>query len=529
MRPDDGSGPVERRRVGVDGLTEIRHRDVVIVGGGIAGVAIAELLARRSSLSVMLLERAPELGTGSSGRIEGWFHTGALYSGTDDGQTFLNCVNSLEDLINHYSPHFPGRCNMVLQEAGPGLWVPAAKAAGDGWFHAAPVYYILPRADSPDIRLSRFRNDALYLEIHRQRVLSRLEAAYGTRHSWRNGGRCVAPRYDQIEAPAENAASLVDASGVLHDLCFRFDQSFGLPEAAYDAIRSHDVPMDSGAILRDLVSSALARGVDVETGVDVDRLVTDRSTPPRLDSLRCRRADGSGLHVRARLFVFAIGAGFAEHLHELGLRARLRQSKSTMVVVSPALDVPSFARMSLRERFHFNHLVQRGIVDGRIVSYSMLANSGYSVDETPEERGASEIDTLLNSAERYFGGEALYGRRLFAYDCVKTEFVSEDDEKRRYSYWIEGDPASNWLAVLPGKFSFFPTVAHQACLRIKEMLDFKDAATALVEAESAEHRARVAHLVAPPYPLQILADMTAAARCSGPPSGSLRGCDARSF
>src|SRR5262249_61143277 len=103
--------------------------------------------------------------------------------------------------------------NMVLQEAGPGLWVPAAKAAGDGWFHAAPVYYILPRADSPDIRLSRFRNDALYLEIHRQRVLSRLEAAYGTRHSWRNGGRGVAPRHDHVAAAAAGAGSRVGDAG----------------------------------------------------------------------------------------------------------------------------------------------------------------------------------------------------------------------------------------------------------------------------------------------------------------------------
>jgi FAD dependent oxidoreductase len=456
----------------------------------------------------MLLDRAPSLGTGSSGKIEGWLHTGALYSGADDGQTFLNCVNSLEDLINHYAPHFSGRCNMGLRETRPGQFAPAVRPADGGWFHPEPVYSVLPTDDSPDIQQSRFRNDALYLEIQRQRVLSRLEAAYGSRHNWRQDGGCVAPRYDQIEMPAdaEGASSVRDTSGILRDLCLRFDQSFGLPETRCDILRTPDVTMDSGAILRDLVASGLSGGVDFETGVTVQRLVTDRSMPPRLDSLRCRRQDGTALHVRARLFVFAMGAGFGEHLQGFGLQARLRETRSAMVVVSPALEGPSFARMSLRERFHFNHLVQRGRVGDRLMSYSMLANSGYAMADAADERGTVDIDTLLDSAERYFGSEALYGRRLFSYDCVKTEFISTEDEKRRYSYWIEVDPAGRWLAVLPGKFSFFPTLAHQACLRIKELLDFKDAEAHGAPVNDREHRRRATELVALPYPLQILAD-----------------------
>ena len=99
----------------------------------------------------------------------------------------------------------------------------------------------------------------------------------------------------------------------------------------------------------------------------------------------------------------------------------------------------------------------------------MLANSGYMRDEDPEE---VDIEPILELAERYFGKEKLYDRQLFSYECMKTEFISEEEQKRRYSYWIESNPQSNYLCVLPGKFSFFPTVAYQAYQRIKTLINF---------------------------------------------------------
>lgn len=71
------------------GAAAINRVDVAVIGGGIAGVAIAEYVARHTNLSVQLLEQNSHLGGDSSGKLEGWFHTGALYSGQDDGQTFF--------------------------------------------------------------------------------------------------------------------------------------------------------------------------------------------------------------------------------------------------------------------------------------------------------------------------------------------------------------------------------------------------------------------------------------------------------
>lgn len=64
----------------------------------------------------------------------------------------------------------------------------------------------------------------------------------------------------------------------------------------------------------------------------------------------------------------------------------------------------------------------------------------------------------------------MHTRKLYTYECAKTEFLSDEEEKRRYSYWIEHPRGTNYIGVLPAKFTFFPTVAHHTHLRIKEPL-----------------------------------------------------------
>src|SRR5438067_6236532 len=162
--------------------TALYHYDVVVIGGGIAGIAISELLCRSGRLRVKLIESAPQLGTGASGKLEGWFHSGALYSGNDDAQTFMNCLNGLEDLLNLYSNYFGDECNFVVEQRKPDLFVPAVKQRPGGWFNDAPVYYLVPNQEAPDIKLSRFKNDSILWDIQKQRVLNRLEAAFGLQH-----------------------------------------------------------------------------------------------------------------------------------------------------------------------------------------------------------------------------------------------------------------------------------------------------------------------------------------------------------
>jgi len=491
-----------------ENATAIHHYDVVIIGGGISGIAIAEILSRKAKLRIKVIDHALQLGTGASGKLEGWFHSGALYSGNDDAQTFMNCINGIEDLINHYSNYFADRCNMVLEQKQPKLFGPSVKPQKRSWFNDAPVYYILPTNESPDIKLSRFKNDSVLWEIQRQRVHNRLEAAFGRQHNWWQGGQCRAPSYAHIESYRDSVCSLNDTSGILDAFLKTYDKAFGLSPSLYDILKSQDFSMNTAVIMRDLVASALSNGVDFKAGMNIENLVIDRFGPLRIKSVVCRDQHGVLNHLKARLFVFAVGSGFNTFLQQLNLRVRLKMSKSAMVIASPPLAKINFARMSIKDKFHFNHFVQQANDENGGLQYSVLANSGFSKDEADVEQEVADMDSLLDSAERYFGKEKLYSRRLYSYECIKTEFISEEEEKRRYSYWIELNRDNNYISVLPGKFSFFPTVAYQTYLRIKELLEFKEVNNHTKYVPNRKNERAAIDLVANHYPVKILSGET---------------------
>ncbi|CCQ48923.1 MULTISPECIES: FAD-dependent oxidoreductase [Crocosphaera] len=481
-------------------VSEIEYVDVVVVGGGIAGVAIAEFLARHSNLSIKLLEKAPQLGTLASGKLEGWYHTGALYSGQDDAQTFINCVNGLEDLINLYSPYFKEQCNVNLVEKNTNFFSPNICPNSKGWFNDAPVYLIHPQEDAPEIRSSRLKSDAIQINIQRNRVLGRLEVAYGKQHNWLVNDQCLAPTYKQVENYEKLDCSLKDSTEIIRNLCSQFDESYNMAPSNYDFIKTLDCSMHTSRILQDLVGSCLSRGVTFETGIKINKLLIDGYGKLRIKSLLCETQEGRSKRLKAKLFIFAVGEGFEPFLKDLQVRAKLKRSRSAMVVAYPALVDTNFVRMSTKTRFHFNHFVQQRELGHEKYIYSLLADSGYANDDSND---GVDIEPILESAERYFGKEKLYSRQLYSYECVKTEFISQEEQKRRYSYWIESDEDSNYMCVLPGKFSFFPTVAYQAYQRIKTLLDFEETQPKYAFQSNLNIETKANQLVAESYPMHI--------------------------
>lgn len=482
--------------------SEIEYVDVVVVGGGIAGIAITEFLSRHSNLTIKVLEKSLKLGNLASGKLEGWFHTGALYSGQDDAQTFINCVNGVEDIINLYSPYFLENCNINLTEKSSNFYSPSIIPNPQGWFNNQPVHIIHPQADAPEISSSRLKSDTVHINIQRNRVLGRLEVAYGKQHNWKSNNSCIAPSYAQVENYEGLSCSLRRSTETVRNLCSQFDNTYGIKPSNYEVLHTLDCSMNTSRIIKDLVASCLNQGVMFETGVSIDKLLIDRYGPIRLKSLICKTRQGLPKRLKAKLFIFTVGEGFEPFLADLQVRARLKQSRSAMVVAHPALVDDNFVRMSTKDRFHFNHFVQQREKGGKKFIYSMLANSGYAKDGEPED---VDIEPILESAERYFGKEKLHNRQLFSYECVKTEFISEEEQKRRYSYWIESNPKSNYLCVLPGKFSFFPTVAYQAYQRIKTLINFEESSpkTVFNSITLKEVKEQAETLVADSYPLQI--------------------------
>ena len=101
--------------------------DWIIVGGGIAGISLSEILTREGH-TVALIEKKNKLASATTREFHEWFHTGSLYTLLkDDMKTLKYVLGSLDDLLEFYSS-FP---RMNLQPTDKGL-----KITDDdkGWF-----------------------------------------------------------------------------------------------------------------------------------------------------------------------------------------------------------------------------------------------------------------------------------------------------------------------------------------------------------------------------------------------------------
>jgi len=101
--------------------------DWIIVGGGVAGISLSEILTREGH-SVALIEKKNKLASVTTKEFHEWFHTGSLYTLLrDDMKTLKYILGSLDDLLEFYSSF----SKMNLQPSENGLKI---NDVDKGWF-----------------------------------------------------------------------------------------------------------------------------------------------------------------------------------------------------------------------------------------------------------------------------------------------------------------------------------------------------------------------------------------------------------
>ena len=101
--------------------------DWIVVGGGVAGISLSEILTREGH-SVALIEKKDKLASAATREFHEWFHTGSLYTLLkDDMKTLKYILGSLDDLLEFYSS-FP---KMNLRPTDKGLKI---ADNNKGWF-----------------------------------------------------------------------------------------------------------------------------------------------------------------------------------------------------------------------------------------------------------------------------------------------------------------------------------------------------------------------------------------------------------
>ena len=103
--------------------------DWIIVGGGITGISLSEILTREGH-SVALIEKNDQLASETTKEFHEWFHTGSLYTlERDKMETLKYVLGSLDDLLEFYSSF----SKMNLKPSENGLKIIETEK---GWFNS---------------------------------------------------------------------------------------------------------------------------------------------------------------------------------------------------------------------------------------------------------------------------------------------------------------------------------------------------------------------------------------------------------
>ena len=200
----------------------------IVIGGGISGVAVAEILIREGK-SVMLLERNNKLVSETSKVFHEWLHSGALYTLVPDHLITLRyLLGATDDLLEYYQG-FP-RMNLLPTESG-------IQISESGWFNDEYVEY--------RYRIQKFNPVWLMLVSRSMNMIDLVNT-----HDWL-----------RRRAGSEYSASKVKYRDWLNKIHLIMNCS----SKFYEKL-SPDFTMNSRLLISDLLSVSLKRGLKIRTG-----------------------------------------------------------------------------------------------------------------------------------------------------------------------------------------------------------------------------------------------------------------------
>jgi len=212
--------------------------DWIIVGGGIAGISISEILCRQGK-SVLLIEKNEQIASETSKLFHEWLHTGALYSLVPDNlNTTRYLLGAMDDLFEYYSNF----TKMNLAKSESGILIEGGENLG--WFNKDYIEY----------RYKVRKLNPMWMTLVSRSVnVSNLI----NNHDWlrRNAGG------------SEYSSSKIR-------LKYSFDHIYKqlISSENFFSVDSPDFTMNSRILLADLISSARLGGLDIITSEPVENI-----------------------------------------------------------------------------------------------------------------------------------------------------------------------------------------------------------------------------------------------------------------
>jgi len=370
-----------------------------VIGGGIAGIAVSEILVREGH-SVVLIEKNEKLASVTTREFHEWIHTGALYTLVPDKLITLKFIlGAIDDLIEYYSSF--QRMNLIPTMKGLKI-----DDGNKGWFSPNYIHF--------KYRI-RGRKITFPWLIGVARSMNLVETIH--EHDW------LRRRAGELE-PFERKQWLKLINNFFHLL--KSDKKFMV-------VKTTDFTTNSRYLLRDMITTAIKNGLKVSSENHVNGIDSENK------NLVVR-----GEKESFRVNKVAICAGVGTKMFT---DASIKTSYAPIAVVEGIKQgTYSFVELDYFTKNCINILTKEnglGLIGG--ISFRDKSKCKEYLDFVIKEH--KKLNPKLTVLDRYLG--------------EKNE-ITFNDEDRNYLFHIINVPNyQNVWSIIPGKFTLSFSLAPE--------------------------------------------------------------------
>lgn len=373
--------------------------DWIIVGGGIAGISLSEILTREGH-SVALIEKKNKLASVTTREFHEWFHTGSLYTLLkDDMKTLKYILGSLDDLLEFYSSF----TKMNLQPTESGLKI---IEADKGWF-------------SPNYINFKYRLKNRKLILPWLYIIARSVALIDgiKKHDW------LRRRAGILESVT---------AGYYLTIIKNFFKTLTNSENFFK-IKTTDFTTNSRYLLRDMIATASENGLEIFTNNELLEI----KNSDNVITASCSNGNFQGKNMAICL------GGEIEKFSDL----KIKKSYAPIAVVKNiTADTESFVELDIFKKNCINIVTKGksfGLIGGISLSKKIEVQKYFDFMINEHKKLNPEIQIL----EKYIG--------------IKNE-ISHKKENRNYLFHINPSKKyKNVWSVIPGKFTLAFSMAPE--------------------------------------------------------------------
>jgi uncharacterized protein with NAD-binding domain and iron-sulfur cluster len=382
----------------------LQKKTAVIIGSGIAGLSLAEILSR-NNYKVIILESQSKIGGEASLATQKWYHTGWLYAALPNTAAMLGCYNALHMYHKIYENVFSE--NEINIDLHNGVDYPDRK---EGWFINDRIYYLYA-VSSYELTLAQRFYWPIYLNSV---VFKRLR-----KNNY---------KIDKISKIDDNLKILFDSwEGNINGY------------KKYLVVRSTDAKIETEKVTKSLISQ-LNKDTEIYTNASFKLSVNHNKTELFIDTVK----------IQPDILVIASGKSMPGHLNAIGcdkIASQIKSIKSPITILNEVLQLPDFIRYTPNVVHTINHIKLK--VNGSKKVSTIGSYYSFPLEENPDINYYEDLmrSRIGISKEKVLG--SYYG--------IKTEFVGNKDRKYNHAIMKVND---NTFFALAGKLSQFPLLVH---------------------------------------------------------------------